>query len=372
MVSLLIRRLLLLVPVVFGIVLVVFIIVRAIPGDPCVAFLGERATPAACEAFRERYGLNESIPVQFVKYLGGMAQGDFGTSIKTGQPVVDVIAQRLPMTFELAICATLFATIVGISLGLVSALRRNTPVDVGTMIIANIGVSMPVFWLGLMLAYVFALVLKGTIFYIPPSSRLSAGISLVPLAKYWNLTDLQGIPKFVIGLISNSSILNGLIRGDFKLIKDALWHLILPSLAVGTIPLAVIARMTRSSLLEVLGLDYIRTARAKGLVEFNCHLAACFPERLNPNCYGCWTGIRSAFVGGSADGNCVYSAGGRHGPGDRYPFARLSAGAGVYHCRCLNFRVRQSCRRYLLCLPGSSDPIGLMYECGYNRSQFFR
>ncbi|HVN53109.1 MAG TPA: ABC transporter permease [Anaerolineaceae bacterium] len=267
MINFLIRRLLLLVPVVFGIVLVVFIIVRAIPGDPCTSFLGERATPAACQAYRERMGLNESIPVQFVRYLGSLARGDFGTSIKTGQPVVDVIAQRLPMTFELAVCATLFATIVGVLLGLTSALKRNTPIDVGTMVVANIGVSMPVFWLGLMLAYVFALLLKGTLFYIPPSGRLSSGISLVPLAKLWNLTDLQGIPKFIIGLISNSSILNGLIRGDFNLVKDALWHLILPSVAVGTIPLAVIARMTRSSLLEVLGLDYIRTARAKGLTE---------------------------------------------------------------------------------------------------------
>jgi peptide/nickel transport system permease protein len=181
--------------------------------------------------------------------------------------VVDVIAERLPMTIELAVCAMLFSTVFGVLLGLVSALRRNSIIDTATMIVANVGVSMPVFWLGLMLAYVFALVLRGTPFFIPPSSRLSSGISIVPLAKYWGLTDLQGIPKFVVGLISNSTMLNALVRGDFKLFKDALWHLILPAVAVGTIPLAVIARMTRSSLLEVLGLDYIRTARAKGLVE---------------------------------------------------------------------------------------------------------
>jgi len=247
--------------------MVTFIVVRLIPGDPCKAFLGERATEAKCDAFRERYGLNDSIPVQFVRYLQNLAHGDLGLSIKTSQPVVDVIAQRLPMTVELAVGAMLFSTIGGVALGLISALRRNSAIDVMTMVIANIGVSMPVFWLGLMLAYLFALILKDTPFYIPPSARLTSGISIIPLAKYWGLENLEGLSKFVVSFLSNSVIFNSLIRADWKMLKDALWHLILPSIAVGTIPLAVIARMTRSSLLEVLGLDYIRTARAKGLVE---------------------------------------------------------------------------------------------------------
>ena len=159
-----------------------------------------------------------------------------------------------------------FATFFGVLLGIVSALKRNSWIDLVTMLIANVGVSMPIFWLGLELAYIFALILKGTPFFIPPSSRFSAGVSLVPLATAWNLQDLTGVPRFLLMLISNSAILNGILTGNILLLKDALWHLILPSVTVGTISLAVIARMTRSSLLEVLGQDYVRTARAKGLI----------------------------------------------------------------------------------------------------------
>ncbi len=261
------RRLLLLLPVFIGILLVTFVIVRLIPGDPCSVMLGERATPEKCEAFKERFGLNDNIVVQIVRYMVNIAQGDFGTSLRFGRPVVDVIAERLPMTFELTIGAMIFSTTFGILLGLVSALKRNTVIDVTTMIGANIGISMPVFWLGLMLAYVFALVFKDTFLYIPPSGRLTSGISLPSLATLWGLSDLQGLPKFLLGLVSNSTILNSLLTANFLMLRDALWHLILPSLAVGTIPLAVIARMTRSSLLDILGQDYIRTARAKGLIE---------------------------------------------------------------------------------------------------------
>ncbi len=267
MLQYIIRRLLLLIPVILGILLVTFIITRAIPSDPCLAMLGEKATKEQCDQFKERFGLNDNVFIQFGRYLINIAQGNFGDSIQYKRPVIDIVAERMPMTIELTIGAMLFSSIVGILLGLVSALRRNSPLDVATMMIANIGVSMPVFWLGLMLAYIFAILLKGTPFYIPPSSRLSSGISLVPLATVWNLGELTGIAKFVISLISNSTILNGLLTLNFTMLKDALWHLILPSFAVGTIPLAVIARMTRSSLLEVLGQDYIRTARAKGLIQ---------------------------------------------------------------------------------------------------------
>lgn len=124
---------------------------------------------------------------------------------------------------------------------------------------------MPVFWLGLLLAYLFALVLKGTPFQLPPSGRLSAGVSMIPLAKVWGLQNVTGVKAFLLALVSNSAILNGLVTGNFKLVGDAVKHLILPAIAVGTISLAVIARMTRSALLDILGQDYIRTARAKGL-----------------------------------------------------------------------------------------------------------
>ncbi len=261
------RRLLMLFPVLMGILLVTFTIVRLIPGDPCFVMLGEKATKEKCDDFKRRFGLDQSLPVQFVRYMGNIVQGDFGETIRDRRQVMDVVAERLPMTMELTALAMLFATIFGVIMGLVSALNRNSIIDVFTMLIANMGVSMPVFWLGLLLAYVFALLLKGTPFYIPPSSRLSAGVSLIPLAKIWGLEDWSGLPRFLLALVSNSAILNGILTGNWTLVRDALWHLILPSVAVGTISLAVIARMTRSSLLDVLGQDYVRTARAKGLRE---------------------------------------------------------------------------------------------------------
>ncbi|PJF47796.1 MAG: ABC transporter permease [Chloroflexi bacterium] len=263
----LVRRLLLLLPVMLGILVVTFVLVRLIPGDPCKSMLGERATEEKCNAFRERFGLNDPIPVQFVRYAGNVAQGDFGVSIKNGRPVTDVLAERLPMTMELTLFAMLFASVFGIALGVISAVRHNTAVDVGAMIFANIGVSMPVFWLGLILAYVFALALKGTPLQLPPSGRLTAGTDLPSLLKVWGMEDAQGLQRFVVLFISNSVLLNSLIQSKFDVFVDALRHLILPAVAVGTISLAIIARMTRGALLDALTQDYVRVARAKGLTE---------------------------------------------------------------------------------------------------------
>jgi len=261
------RRLILVLPVMLGVVLVTFLIVRLIPGDPCITMLGERATPAKCEAFLERYGLNDNLGVQFVRYLENLAKGDFGDSIRFTRPVTTLIAERLPLTMELTLLAMIFSTTVGVLLGVISALKRNTIIDTITMIIANIGVSMPVFWLGLLLAYFFALTLKGTPFVLPPSGRFSAGLSPIDLAEFWNLENLTGMKAFIVELMSNTVLINVIITGDWPLFWDALKHLILPALAVGTIPMSIIARMTRSSLLEVVGLDYIRAARAKGMTE---------------------------------------------------------------------------------------------------------
>lgn len=256
-----------LLPVMIGILLITFTIIRLIPGDPCKVMLGEKATEAVCEKFRERYGLNDSIPEQFVRYLVNMAKIDFGSSIRFTRPVVDIIAERMPMTIELTICAMLFSTIVGVGLGILSAVKRNSIFDTLTMLVANIGVSMPVFWLGLMLAYVFALLLKDTIFFIPPSGRFSAGISLKSLADVWGIANPTGFTKFATSFLTNLVFVNSVFTGNWKQFSDALWHLIIPSVAVGTIPLSIIARMTRSSMLEVMGQDYVRTARAKGLFE---------------------------------------------------------------------------------------------------------
>lgn len=263
----LIRRFFLLLPVLFGITFVTFALARILPGDPCFAILGEKVSPEQCDAFREREGLNDPVLVQFGRYLGDVLHGDFGESLKDKRAVTDIVLQRLPMTVEVTIGAMMFSTFFGVLLGIISAVRRNSAIDVGTMVGANIGVSMPVFWLGLMLAYVFALKLKGTPFWIPPSGRLSSGISIPPLTEFYHMEAVTGLWGALVTFASNMVTFNALITGNYTVLRDALWHLILPCVAVGTIPLSIIARMTRSSMLEVLSLDYIRTARAKGLRE---------------------------------------------------------------------------------------------------------
>jgi peptide/nickel transport system permease protein len=263
-----IRRLLLAIPVVFGILVVTFFLARAIPGDPCKSILGEKATVEACERFNEANGLNKPVPVQFAIYIGKILQGDFGDSIRFSRPVTIILVERLPMTIELGFVALVIATLVGIPAGIISAVRQNSLVDVATMVGANIGVSMPVFWLGLMLAYVFALLLKDTPLWLPPSGRLSAGLSATPFFEVWGWEVTTDSPSFhYLEFLANLYIFNSIITFNWEVLGDTVKHLILPSLALSTIPLSIIARMTRSSMLEVLRQDYIRTARAKGLFE---------------------------------------------------------------------------------------------------------
>jgi peptide/nickel transport system permease protein len=261
------RRLLVTIPVLLGITFLVFALARLIPGDPCRAVLGERATDAVCNDFIFRYGLDQPIPIQFGRYLEQLASGDLGNSIKHSRPVTELLIERLPTTIELTILAMILAISVGIPLGLLSAYRRNSAIDVGTMMFANLGVSVPVFVLGLILAFVFAIVFKDTPFSLPPSGRLSTGVSVVPLAEVWGLEGWTGPPRAILDFVSGIYIFSGLISGQWGAAADAFRHMILPAIALGTIPLAIIARITRSSLLEVMGLDYVRTARAKGLGE---------------------------------------------------------------------------------------------------------
>jgi len=261
------RRLLVTIPVLFGIVFIVFALARLIPGDPCRAVLGERATDAVCDDFIHRYGLDQPIPVQFGLYLGQIASGDLGESIKHSRPITTLLVERLPTTVELTAWALLFAVVVGIPLGLLSAYWRNSPVDVGTMVFANLGVSIPVFVLGLLLAFLFAIVFKDSPISLPPSGRLSSGVFVTPLAEVWGMEDVQGLPRGILDFFSGIYTFSALITGQWEELLDAARHLILPAVALGTIPLAIVARITRSSLLEVLGLDYVRTARAKGLRE---------------------------------------------------------------------------------------------------------
>jgi len=267
MLHFIIRRVLLSIPVLFGIIFIVFAIARILPGDPCVAALGERATEAICNAFNQRYGLDQPIPAQFLTYLGQLVTGDLGDSIRQGRPVAEILVERFPATIELTFFALGFAAVIGITLGRWSAVRRNSPVDVATMFIANLGVSIPVFVLGLFLAFTFAVALRDTPFALPPSGRLTPGVSVTPLAVAWGVEDWEGAPRVILDFISNMYVVSSLITGQWGALGDALRHLILPMIALGTIPMAIIARMTRSSLLDVMGLDYIRTARAKGAPE---------------------------------------------------------------------------------------------------------
>ena len=264
------RRTLLAIPVLIGIVVVVFFLIRAIPGDPCTSLLGERASVEACERFDEANGLNEPIIVQLGIYMKNVVTLNLGESIRFSRPVNQMLIERLPLTTELAVSALIIAIGVGVPLGIVAARKHNSAVDTGTMALANIGVSMPVFWLGLMLAYLFAVVLRDTMFQLPPSGRLSAGVFPIPYYEVWGWELEEG--TFFAKLneyISNHYIFNTFITGQWEVFEDAVRHMILPAVALATIPLAIIARITRSSLLEVMNKDYIRTARAKGAKEMS-------------------------------------------------------------------------------------------------------
>jgi len=262
------RRIILAIPVLFGILFITFALSRLLPGDPCRAMLGEKATDEICNAFNIRYGLDKPIPTQFAIYIKDVARGDLGISFRFGRPVTELIVERLPTTFELSTFAMVFATLVGIPLGVISAYYHKSMFDVGTMIGANTGVSMPVFWLGLMLAYLFGVILKDTPLWLPPSGRLTSGLVATPFYEVWGMhLSNPDDPPFLLEFISNIYTANALLSRDWGLLKDSAQHLILPMVALGTIPTAIIARITRSSLLEVLGQPYIRTARAKGVGE---------------------------------------------------------------------------------------------------------
>jgi ABC-type dipeptide/oligopeptide/nickel transport system permease component len=265
--------------VLLGIIFVTFVLVRSIPGDPCIAMLGERASREACADFRDRYGLNDNVVTQFARYSVNLATLNFGDSIKFQRPVGDFLMERLPMTLELSLGALFFAIVVGVPLGIISAYKHKSLVDAGTMVIANFGVSIPIFLLGYLLQILFAITLNNTFLELPNSNRLSANYSLPPLTTAWDLAPLnaplgqpdaphqEGFWRAALLFLSNMYTFNSLVTGRLDIFWDAIQHLILPSIALGTIPMAIIARITRSNLLDVMGLDYIRTARSKGLGE---------------------------------------------------------------------------------------------------------
>lgn len=239
-----IRRLLMLIPVLIGMSILVFSIVHLIPGDPAQAILGVKASPETLENMREELGLNDSLAVQYKDYMVGLVQGDLGTSIKTHVPISEELKPYFAATLELTVAAMLFAIIIGVNAGIIAAWKHNSWFDYIAMIIALIGVSMPVFWLGLMEQWIFAQELG----WLPSMGRVDV---LNPVES-----------------ITNLYVLDSILTGNFSGLKDVFKHLILPSIALGTIPMATIARMTRSSMLEVMQSDYIRTAKAKGVKQF--------------------------------------------------------------------------------------------------------
>ena len=236
-----IRRGLTIVPVLLGVSVLVFSFIHLIPGDPALTMLGERATPEKVAEVRVRLGLDRPIWEQYLLYIGKAMQGDLGVSIIRGDPVAGDLMRRFPATVELAMAAIVVAIVLGIPIGVASAVWRNSLLDSLARLGALTGVSMPIFWLGLVLAWFFGVQLR----ILPTGFRLSSGTAFVP----W----------------TNFVILDALLQRDWATLGDALRHLILPALALATIPLAVIARMTRASMLEVLSREYIRTAEAKGL-----------------------------------------------------------------------------------------------------------
>jgi peptide/nickel transport system permease protein len=239
-----IRRILILIPTLLGVSILVFLMLHLTPGDPAEMLLGERATDEALHQIREHLGLNEPLYVQYGMFLKRLMKGDLGETIWTRQKVWIEVKQRFPATIELAVAALSIACLFGITLGIISATKQYSVFDYVSMLAALTGVSMPIFWLGL----VFMLIFSVNLGWLPLSARLSIDV------------DLQ--------VITNIYTLDALLTRNWVALRDAIWHLIMPAVTLSTIPMAIIARMTRSAMLEVLRQDYIKTAKAKGLSQF--------------------------------------------------------------------------------------------------------
>tara|TARA_Y100000815_G_scaffold258860_1_gene268730 strand:- start:481 stop:1485 length:1005 start_codon:yes stop_codon:yes gene_type:complete len=245
MIRFLLRKFGLLIPTFIGVSIIAFAFIRLLPGDPITLLAGERGVSAErYEALQAAYGFDKPIIVQYVNYLGDILQGDFGTSIVTKRPVLEEFMQLFPATLELSICAIILATAIGIPAGILAAVRRGSFTDQSIMGVALVGYSMPIFWWGLLLIILFSGVLQWT----PVSGRISL---------------LYYFPQ-----VTGFMLIDSLLSGQAGALKSAVSHLILPTIVLATIPLAVIARQTRSAMLEVLSEDYVRTARSKGLGPF--------------------------------------------------------------------------------------------------------
>jgi len=237
------RRLAQLIPVLLGVSVLVFLGMHLVPGDVAQLLLGEKGSEADLARIRHQLGLDRPLYVQYGRFLAGAVRGDFGASIRTRQPVIWEIGQALPLTLELSFAALLFAVVVGLAVGVVAARRPHGPVDTTAMVGVLVGVSMPVFWTGILLLLVFG----GVLGWLPLGGMVDEGMMF---------RRITGLP-----------LLDGLLTGNLALVESNLRHLVLPAVALGATSMATIARMSRSTMLEVLGLDYVRTARAKGVAE---------------------------------------------------------------------------------------------------------
>ncbi|GGE19526.1 peptide ABC transporter permease [Aureimonas endophytica] len=245
MLSFVLKRIGLLIPTFFGVTLISFFFIRLLPGDPIIALAGERGlTPERYEALRVSLGFDKPLIEQYFLYLWHVLQGDLGQSIVTKQPVIKEFGNLFPATLELSLVAILFAVVIGIPAGVFAAVKRGSWLDQSIMGTALVGYSMPIFWWGLLLIILFSGILQWT----PVSGRISLLFFFKPITGFM--------------------LIDSLLSGQKGAFASAFSHLILPAVVLGTIPLAVIARQTRSAMLEVLGEDYVRTARAKGLSRF--------------------------------------------------------------------------------------------------------
>jgi dipeptide transport system permease protein len=245
MLRFLLGRLAVLIPTFIGVSIIAFSFIRMLPGDPVALLSGERVmSPERHAEISHALGYDRPIVIQYLDYLWGIMQGDFGTSISTKGSVLEQFFQLFPATLELSICAIIFAIVLGIPAGVFAAVKRGSILDQMTMGTALVGFSMPIFWWGLLLIILFSGILQWT----PVSGRISLMFFFPPVTGFM--------------------LIDSLLSGQQGAFKSAASHLILPTIVLGTIPLAVIARQTRSAMLEVLSEDYVRTARAKGLSTF--------------------------------------------------------------------------------------------------------
>jgi peptide/nickel transport system permease protein len=240
------RRILTLPPLLVGMTLIVFVVSNLLPGDPEAAHLGQLAmeNPEIVAAFRQKWGLDEPLHIQYLSYLRNLLQGDLGTSIKTHNPVAQDLARVFPASLELTLTAILFVIIISLPFGILSAVKRNKPVDHGVRVISLIGLAAPAFWLAFLGLYIFYLRLS----WFPGFGRLDVGMPE---------------PTRVTGLLT----IDSLLQGDLETFSSAVRHLILPGLVLSASGIGLLTRMVRSSMLNVLNKDYIRTARSKGLAE---------------------------------------------------------------------------------------------------------